>query len=117
MAKDTEVSDAMSSMTKAGMERVREGMVSYFDFLRQIISAYPSGGTALGEKLKTHAEQNISAVEEYVTKLSEAKTIQDAVRIQTEFVKTQFAAFGEQAKDLLQTYSKEAERTIKVPLP
>lgn len=117
MAKDTEVSDTMSSMTKAGMERVREGMENYFDFLRKIISAYPSGGTALGEKLKSHAEQNVSAVQEYVTKLSQAKTIQDAVRIQTEFVQTQFAAFGEQAKDLLQTYSKEAEKAIKVPSP
>jgi hypothetical protein len=117
MAKGTEVSDATSSMTKAGMERVREGMDNYFDFLKQIISAYPSGGTELGEKLKNHAEQNVAALREYVTKLSQAKTVQDVIRIQTEFVQTQFNAFGEQARDLMAAYSKAAEDVTKVPSP
>jgi len=35
MAKDTEVSDTMSSMTKAGMERVREGMEKLFRFFEK----------------------------------------------------------------------------------
>jgi hypothetical protein len=70
MAKDTKASDEISSVAKEGMERVREGMESYFNFLKQVISAYPSGGTEFGEKLKRHAEQNVTAVQEYVTKLS-----------------------------------------------
>lgn len=115
MAKETEVSAEMSSMAKEGMERAREGMKSYFDFLKQIISAYPSGGTEFGEKLKRHAEQNVAALQEYVTKLSQATTVQDAVRVQTEFVQTQFNAFSEQAKDLVATYSKAAESATKVP--
>jgi len=115
MAKDTKISEEMSSVTKAGMERVREGMDAYFGFLKQIISACPSGGTEFGEKLKRHAEQNLAAVQEYVTKLSQAKTVQDAIHIQTEFVQTQFNAFGEQAKDLVATYSKAADRATKVP--
>ena len=117
MAKDTEVSDAMSSMTKEGMERVREGMENYFEFLKQIISAYPSGGTELGEKLKNHAGQNVAALQEQVTKLSQAKTIQGVIRIRTEFVQSQFSAFGEQARDLVATYSKAAEDVTKIPSP
>ncbi len=115
MAKDTKISDEMSSMTKAGMEQVREGMNAYFDFLKQAISAYPSGGTNFGEKLKSHAEQNVTATQEYIKKLSEAKTVQDAFRIQTEFVQSQFTAIGEQAKDLADAYSKAATDATKLP--
>ncbi len=115
MAKDTKVSDEMSSMAKEGMERVREAANAYFDFLKQTISAYPSGGTKFGEKLKLHAEQNIGAVQEYVTKLSQAKTVQDAFRIQTEFVQSQFTTIGEQAKDLAESFSKAATDATKGP--
>jgi hypothetical protein len=115
MAKDTKVSEEISSMAKAGMERVREGMDAYFDFLKQTISAYPSGGTEFGEKLKRHAEQNVTAVREYVTKLSQAKTVQDAIQMQTAFMQTQFNALGEQAKELVETFSKAAEGATKVP--
>ena len=115
MAMDTKVSEEMSSVAKAGIERVREGMNAYFDFLKQTISAYPSGGTEFGEKLKRRAEQNLTAVQEYITKLSEAKTVQDAIRIQAEFMQTQFSAFGEQAKDLTEAYSVAAKSAIEVP--
>ncbi len=115
MAKDPNASEEMSSMMKAGMERVREGMNAYFDFLKRAISAYPSGGTDFGGKLKRHAERNLTAVQEYVTKLSEAKTVQDAIQIQTEFMQSQFNAFGEQAKDLVETLSKAATDATKAP--
>jgi hypothetical protein len=114
MAKDTKISDEISSMTKAGMERVREGMNAYFDFLKQTVS-YPSGGTEFGERLKKHAEQNVAAVQEYVTKLSQAKTVQDAIQIQTEFMQNQFNAFGEQAKDIAEAYSQAAKSATEAP--
>jgi len=117
MAEDTEVSEEVSAITKAAARQAHEAMDAYFGLLKKAISSVPSGGTKLGEKLKSHAEQNVAAAQEYVAKLSEAKTIQDAIRIQTEFVQTQFAAFGEQAKGLMETYAQEAERTIKVPSP
>ncbi len=81
---------------------------------RQVLHILQAG-TDFGEKLRRHAEQNLTAVQEYLTKLSEAKTVQDAIRIQTEFVQTQFNAFGEQAKDLAEAYSGAAKSAIEVP--
>jgi hypothetical protein len=77
----------------------------------------PSGGTEFGEKLKRHAEQNVATVQDYVTKLSQAKTVQDAIQVQTQFIQTQFNALGEQAKDLVETLSKAAADATKVPSP
>jgi phasin protein len=79
------------------------------------IAAFGSTAARLGERLKKHAEQNVAAVQEYVTKLSQAKTVQDAIQIQTEFMQNQFNAFGEQAKDIAEAYSQAAKSATEAP--
>jgi hypothetical protein len=44
----------------------------------------------------------------FVHKLSEAKDFQDAFRVQTEFMQSQFAALGEQTKNLSEACGKSA---------
>jgi hypothetical protein len=68
---------------------------------------------ALG--LKHIAEQNISATQEFVRELSYAKDIQDMLRIQMEFMRSQLEAFGEQAKDLGEAYIKAASGQTRTP--
>jgi len=74
------------------MEQARSAVDDYFTFVQKIISSYPSGGTELGEKLKSSAQKNLA--------VSHAKNFNDIVRIQTEFVQTQLESFGEQAKSI-----------------
>ena len=66
------------------------------------------GRNGVREKVKACAEQNISATQEFVRELSYAKDIQDMLRIQMEFMRSQMEAFGEQAKDLGEAYIKAA---------
>ena len=80
----------------------------YFKFLKKTISSHPARGSEVGDVLKSHAERNIDVVQELVHKLSEAKDFQDAFRVQTEFMQSQFAALGEQTKNLSEAYSKSA---------
>ncbi len=87
---------------------------NYFNFIQKTMSSYPLGGTEFGEKLKSYAEKNIAATNEYVLKLSQAKDLQEAIRIQTEFVQTQFNAFGEQTKSLAETFTKAATEAVKM---
>jgi hypothetical protein len=82
------------------MEQARWAMDNYFNFVQKIISSYPSGGTELGEKLKSCAEKNITATREFMQKLSQARDFSDIMRIQTEFMQTQLESFGEQAKSI-----------------
>ena len=82
------------------MEQARSAVDNYFTFVQKIISSYPSGGTELGEKLKSFAQKNIAVTYEFVQKLSHAKNFNDIIRIQTEFVQTQLESFGEQAKSI-----------------
>ena len=90
-------------------------MDSYFDFLHKTISSCPTGGTQLGEKLKDYSEKNIAAARDCMRKLSQAKDFAEVARIQTDFMRSQFSAFGEQAKDLGEAYTKAAADAVNKP--
>jgi hypothetical protein len=47
--------------------------------------------------------------------LSRAKDIQDALRIQTEFMQAQLEEFGEQTKSLDEAFTKTATGAVKSP--
>ncbi len=117
MAKDTKPLEELNANAKQvvekTMEQTRGALDNYFNFIQKTMSSFPLGGTEFGEKLTSYAERNIAATNEYVRMLSEAKNFQDIIRIQTEFVQTQFNAFGEQTKSLAETFTKAATESVK----
>ena len=116
MAKEKARGEELSAMGEQTMARAYSAMDYYFDHLKKTVASAPSGGTEFGEKVKACAEQNISATQEFVRDLSYAKDIQDMLRIQMEFMRSQLEAFGEQAKDLGEAYIKAASgQTRKLP--
>ena len=126
MAKDTEPLEKFNANAERAVkqaEQVVEKTVDhtrgvlddYFHFMQKAFSSYPVGGTELAEKMKSHTEHNISAAQEFVHKLSQAKDFQDIIRIQTEFMQTQFSVFVEQTKSLTEAFTKAATSTVKPP--
>ena len=108
MTTHTRPFEEMNTIAKQIKEQALVATDDYFKFLKKTISFHPSRGTEVGDVLKSHAERNIDVVQEFVHKLSEAKDFQDAFRVQTEFMQSQFAALGEQTKNLSEAYSKSA---------
>jgi hypothetical protein len=119
MAKDAKPLEDLSANAKQVVERTMEqtqGAVDkYFNFVQKAMSSFPLGGTEFGEKLKSYAEKNIAATNEYINKLSQAKDLQEVIRIQTEFMQTQFNVLGEQTKSLAETFTKAATDAVKTP--
>jgi hypothetical protein len=115
MAKGQKPADQMEAFSKDAMAQVHQAIDTYFDFLKKSVSSFPTGGTELGEKLKDQSVQNVTAVHDLVKRLSQAKDFEEALRIQTEFIQSQFQAFGEQMRGLGQVYSKEAPSEVKMP--
>ena len=115
MAKEKARGEELSAIGKQTMAHAYLAMDYYFDHLKKAVASAPSGGTEFGEKVKLHAEKNISATQEFVRDLSYAKDIQDMFRIQMEFMRTQLEAFGEQAKDLRDAYIKAASGQMRKP--
>jgi hypothetical protein len=118
MAKEKMRGEELSAIGKQTMARAYSAMDYYFDHLKKTVASAPTGGTEFGEKVKACAEQNISATQEFVRELSYAKDIQDMLRIQMQFMRSQLDAFGEQAKDLSEAYIKEVSgQTTRPSLP
>jgi len=88
-----EKSDELNAMGRQTMARAYSAMDYYFDHLKESVASAPTGGTEFGEKVKAYAEQNLSATQEYVRELTYAKDIQDILRIQMDFVRSQLESF------------------------
>jgi phasin len=59
-----------------------------------------SGARHVGAQILGFTEQNVNAVFDLAQKLAQAKDPQEAIAIQSEFLKTQLAALQSQAKEL-----------------
>ena len=115
MTKEKTRGDEASEIGRQNMAHAYSAMDYYFDHLKKTIASAPTGGTEFGEKVKACAEQNISATQEFVRDLSYARDIQDMLRIQMEFMRSQLETFGEQAKDLREAYIKAASGQMTKP--
>ncbi len=116
MTKQKTRGDELGAIGKQTMAHAYSAMDYYFDHLKKTVASAPTGGTEFGDKVKINAEKNIAATQEFVRELSYAKDIQDMLRIQMEFMRSQLEAFGEQAKDLGEAYIKAASgQTTKSP--
>ena len=55
-----------------------------------------------------HNDAAVATGAEFVQKLSQAKNLEDVVKIQTEFMSAQLSSFNEQAKDIGEIYTRTA---------
>ena len=112
MAKDKESSESLTGMAKQTAEqitgRTQEAMENYFTWLQTTMSASPWGNTDLNRKLLSYATENVSATFGFLQKFSQAKNMEDVVKIQTEFMSAQMNSFNEQAKNIGEIYTRTA---------
>jgi len=88
---------------------------NYFNFVQKAFSSYPFGGAELGEKIRNYTERNIATAQDFMDKLNHAKDFQDVIRIQTEYMQTQFSTLTEQTKSLTGAFTKAATSSVKMP--
>ena len=115
--KTPEVLEAWTGAAKHTAEqmtgRSQEAITNYFTWLQKAMSASPWGDTDMNKKLMSYATQTITAPFAFMQKLSQAKNLEDIIKIQTEFVKTQTDSFNETAKEFGELCSKVATATTK----
>ena len=102
----------MNTIAKQIKEQALVATDDYFKFLKKTISSHPAKGSEVGDVLKSNAEKNIDLVQEFVHKLSEAKDFQDAFRVQTEFMQSQFAALGSKPRILARRAANQLRASL-----
>ena len=115
MAKDEKSSEDLSKMASQTMKQASGAMENYLDFFQKSMSASPWAGAEVNKKVADYAQQNVATAFGYAQKLTQAKDLQDVLRIQTEFLTMQMKSLTEQAKDLSETATKAVAGPLKGP--
>jgi hypothetical protein len=87
---------AFTEGAKVALEQTHQAMDTYFDFLKRSISAFPSGGTEIGDRWKEESLLNVTAFQELVKRLGSASSFEEALRIQAAFMHSQLNKLGKQ---------------------
>ena len=103
----------MEMAVEQSMSQAQKAMDSYFDMAQKAFSMNPWSSTEFGDKAQRFYEQNIQTTLEHVQKLSQAKDLQEAIKIQTEYLQKQMQSFVEQSKTLSEAFIKSAETMLK----
>jgi hypothetical protein len=88
--------------------------LSWFSWLQKTMAAPPWGSTDLNKKLLSYATENFTATVAFVQKLSQAKNLEDVVKVQTELIEKQLALFNEQTETIGEIAKKAADE-MKTP--
>jgi hypothetical protein len=102
-----------SEGARVALEQTHQAMDTYFDFLKKSVSAFPSGGTEIGDRWKEQSLSNLTAFQELVKRLSTAGSFEEALRIQTAFMHSQLNRLAKQTTSFGAAYSKTTDNTDK----
>jgi len=94
-------------------ERTKHAMETYFSWLQNAMSASQWSNVDLNKKLMSYATDNVTAAVGLVQKLSQAKNLEDVVKIQTEFMSKQLGSFNEQTRTMVEICTKAAQDMTK----
>jgi phasin len=119
-AKDARIPETVQAMAEDGVAKAREayGKINTVakdgaKVLEEVMVAAHAGAKSIGEKVLRNTEVNTEAAFEAAHAIARAKTVPEAMRLQTSFLQQQFAAAGAQSKELFELSAKVAQQTLE----
>jgi hypothetical protein len=77
------------------------------------MSASPWSNPELNKTLMSYTTANVAAAVGLIQELSQSKSLEDVVKIQTEFMSSQLNSFNEQTKTIVEICTKAAQDATK----
>jgi phasin len=85
---------------KKGVDQAEKAISSFMDSASKSVALVPGPATDIAKQTLAITEKNLKASFEHARKLIQAKDINEVMRLQSEFLRTQFAASAEPLKKL-----------------
>jgi phasin len=95
-----EVPEELRDLAEKTIEQAEKAFGMFFDAANKSISSMPNPGTEMSRQALSLTEQNIKAAFEHARKLVHATDLQEALRIQSEFLRSQFTNAGEHMRQI-----------------
>lgn len=95
-----EVPAELRDLAEKTIEQAEKAFGMFFDAANKSIATIPSPGTEMSKRALSLTEQNLKAAFEHARKLVHATDLQEALRIQSEFLRSQFTNAGEHMRQI-----------------
>src|SRR5215469_1652031 len=95
-----EVPAELRDLAEKTIEQAEKAFSLFFDAASKSMTAVPGAGTEVSKQALSFTEQNMKAAFEHARKLVHATDLQEAMRIQSEFLRTQFTNAGEHMREI-----------------
>jgi phasin len=95
-----EVPAELRELAEKSIEQAEKAFGMFFDAANRSMASIPSPATEMSKHALSLTEQNIKAAFEHARKLVHATDLQEAMRIQSEFLRSQFTNAGEHMRQI-----------------
>jgi phasin len=100
--------DKIRTMLAENLERIRKASAEYFDLLEKGLSSSPLPVADQAKQFCGFMQRNVTATFDFGDKLIQAKDVQEATRIQSEFFQDQMRSLTDHARSMGESAMKAA---------
>ena len=95
-----EVPNELRDLAEKTIDQAEKAFTMFFDAASKSMASVPGAGTEISKQALSFTEQNLKSAFEHARKLVHATDLQEAMRIQSEFLRTQFTSAGEHMRNI-----------------
>src|ERR1700749_4196555 len=103
----------LRDLVEKTIDQTEKAFGMFFDAANKSVASMPNPGTEVSRQALTFTEQNMKAAFEHARKLVHATDLQQAMQIQSEFLRSQFTNAGEHMRNIsggVMTAAKDATK-------
>jgi len=108
-----EVPTELRELAEKTIDQAERAFGMFFEAASKSIGSIPNPGTEMSKQALSLTEQNMKAAFEHARKLVHATDLQEAMRIQSEFLKSQFTNAGEHMRQITGSAMSAAKDATK----
>ena len=95
-----EVPAELRDMAEKTIDQAEKAFELFFDAASKSMATIPGAGTDISKQALSFTEHNMKAAFDHARQLVHATDLQEAMRIQSEFLRSQFTNAGEHMRDI-----------------
>ncbi len=108
-----EVPAELRDLAEKTIEQAEKAFGMFFEAASKSMTSVPGGGAEISKQALAFTEQNMKAAFEHARKLVHATDLQEAMQIQSEFLRSQFTNAGEHMREITGTVMSTAKDATK----
>ena len=108
-----EVPAELRNLAEKTIEQAEKAFGMFFDAASKSMTSVPGPGTDISKQALAFTEQNMKAAFEHAKKLVHATDLQEAMQLQSEFLRSQFTNAGEHMRDMTGSVMSSAKDVAK----